>query len=453
MEFFLFMFITNEIREYIFNNLKNTKKLSKYFSYKIELTEINLLSVIDNLTSEDYFYWHNTSKKQQFIAIGRIELPVSKRTLSENKLINLYPLIKKKITFNYPTENYPIICGGIKFSEECTELWNDYNHYDFFIPKVLIFKINEELGLIINTNISNFNADSKIWDKINCKSGKCSENIETILNGKVYESTDPKYWDSIVKSALHKISQKDVSKVVLARKKSIALKQNIGNISASRIFEKLSNKHPESLVFGYKKQFSLFFGATPEKFLALRGNRIETEALAGSQTNGDTEDLLTDSKNLNEHKQVLDYILDGLKDITINWEYDKTPKIKDLKYIKHLLTSVSATFKQGTTSFDVIEKLFPTPAVCGYPKKEAMDIILNLEKFDRGLYSGIVGYLCPNGNADFYVALRSALIKNDILHAYAGCGIVAGSDSLKEYRETEYKFIPILSLIEDYDEI
>jgi isochorismate synthase EntC len=91
-------------------------------------------------------------------------------------------------------------------------------------------------------------------------------------------------------------------------------------------FEKLSNNHPESLVIGYKKQFSLFFGATPEKFLALRGNRIETESLAGSQTNGDTEDLLTDSKNFNEHKQVLDYILDGLKDITINWEYDKHPK-------------------------------------------------------------------------------------------------------------------------------
>jgi hypothetical protein len=67
MEFFLFMFITNEIREYIFNNLKNTKKLSKYFSYKIELTEINLLSVIDNLTSEDYFYWHNTSKNNNLL--------------------------------------------------------------------------------------------------------------------------------------------------------------------------------------------------------------------------------------------------------------------------------------------------------------------------------------------------------------------------------------------------
>ncbi len=447
------MFITSEIREFINNNLKNTKNLSKYYSYKFNLDKLNLLTLLDNFTKDDYFYWHNTSKNEQFIALGRIELPISKKILAENKLINLYPLIKHKISFNYPIETYPIICGGIKFSEETTELWNDYNHYDFFIPKVLIYRFDADYGLIINTNPLNFPSDNLLWDKINCTSGNCNENITSILNGKVYESTDPKYWESIVKSALHKISQNDVSKVVLARKKSIALKQNIETISAARIFEKLSERHSESLIFGYKKLSSLFFGATPEKFLALRGNKIETEALAGSQTNGDTEDLLNDPKNLNEHKQVLDYILEGLKDITINQKFDTEPKIKDLKYIKHLLTNVSATFKEKTTTFNVIEKLFPTPAVCGHPKNKAMNIILNLEKFDRGLYSGIIGYLCPNGNADFYVALRSALIKKDVLHAYAGCGIVAGSDAAKEYKETEYKFIPILSLIEDYDEL
>jgi len=453
MEFFLFMIITDEIREFINYNLKNTKKISKYFSYKFTLGKFNILELLDNLSEDDYFYWHNSSKNEHFLAIGRIELPISKKILAENKLINLYPLINQKICFNYSANNYPIICGGIKFSEETTELWNDFNHYDFFIPKVLIFNFNAEIGLIINTNKTNFMSDNLLWDKINCPSGKCSEHIQSILKGKIFESTDPNYWESIVKAALHKIAGNDVTKVVLARKKSIALKQKIETISAKRIFKVLNDKHAESLIFGYKKLSSLFFGATPEKFLALRGNKIETEALAGSQTNGDINDLLQDDKNLNEHKQVLDYILKGLSDITINQEFDKEPKIKDLKYIKHLLTNISATFKPGTTSFDVIEKLFPTPAVCGYPKNKAKEIILNLEKFDRGLYSGIIGYLCPNGNADFYVGLRSALIKKDILHAYAGCGIVAGSDPIKEYRETEYKFIPILSLIDDYDEL
>ncbi len=446
------MLITNEVREFIFNNLKNTKKIAKFYSYKFNINNFNFLSLMDNLVSENYFYWHNPLINQQFVAVGRIELPISKKILAENKLINLYPLIKQKIFFNYPESNLPIICGGIKFSEEISDIWNDFNQYDFFIPKVIIIKNNLEFSLIINTNINNFNEDTQLWDKINCSGGNCKENIQTVLSGKTFESTDKSYWNSIVKSALHKIANNEVTKVVLARKKSIALKQNIKNISPSQIFGTLSIKHPESLIFGYKKNESLFFGATPEKFLALRGNKIETEALAGSTTNGNGAELLNDIKNLNEHKQVLDYILYGLKDITVKQEFDPIPKIKDLHYIKHLQTNISATFKNGTTSFDVIEKLFPTPAVCGYPKHKAKEIILHLEKFDRGLYSGIIGFLCPNGNADFYVALRSALIKKDILHAFAGCGIVNGSDAEKEYTETEYKFIPILSLIEDFDE-
>jgi menaquinone-specific isochorismate synthase len=447
------MLITKEIKEFIFNNLKNTKNLSKYHSYKFELKDVNILTLLDNFTQEDYFYWHNSTKNEQFIALGRIELPLSKKILASNKLINLYPIIKQKINFNYNSENLPIICGAIKFSEESTDLWADFNHYDFFIPKVIIYNFNMNCGLIINTNGKNFNLDTSLWRKIDCTEGNCNENIEPILTGKIYESTDPKYWESIVKSALHKISENKVSKVVLARKKSIALKQNIKNISAAKIFMQLYEKHPESLVFGYKKAGSIFFGATPEKFLSLKGDTIETEALAGSQTNGDNNDLLNDIKNLNEHKQVLDYILEGLKQITNYQQYDEHPKIKDLKYIKHLLTNISAKFKEGITAFDVIEKLFPTPAVCGYPKEQAKNIIINLEKFDRGLYSGIIGYLCPSGNADFYVALRSAIIKNDTLHAYAGCGIVSGSDAYTELKETEYKFIPILSLIEDYDEL
>lgn len=446
------MLITNEVREFINNNLKNTKKITKYYSYKFNVKSFNLFSILDNVISENYFYWHNPSINQQFIAIGRIELPISKKTLSENKLINLYPLIKQKIYFNYSESNLPIICGGIKFSEEVSDIWSDFNQYDFFIPKVIIYQNNIDVTLIINTNSNNFNEDNILWDKINCNEGQCKENVETVLSGKTFESTDKSYWHLIVKSALHKILDNEVTKVVLARKKSIALKQDIKNISLSNIFSTLSKKHPESLIFGYKKNESLFFGATPEKFLALRGNKIETEALAGSTTNGNGLELLNDTKNLNEHKQVLDYILSGLKDITTKQVFDQKPSIKDLHYIKHLQTNISATFKNGTTSFDVIEKLFPTPAVCGYPKHKAKNIILHLEKFDRGLYSGIIGFLCPSGNADFYVALRSALIKKDILHAFAGCGIVNGSDAEKEYTETEYKFIPILSLIEDFDE-
>jgi len=76
-------------------------------------------------------------------------------------------------------------------------------------------------------------------------------------------------------------------------------------------------------------------------------------------------------------------------------------------------------------------------------------IIENLELFDRGLYSGALGWIDFNNNADIAVGIRSALLKGNQLRAFAGCGIVEGSEALSEYKETELKFQPILSLFEN----
>ena len=99
--------------------------------------------------------------------------------------------------------------------------------------------------------------------------------------------------------------------------------------------------------------------------------------------------------------------------------------------------------------FDILIKLHPTPAICGDPWKIAKDFILQKEPHDRGLYSGNIGWFNFSGSGEFAVAIRSALIKENKLYAYAGCGIVEGSEAKTEFEESEIKLKPILSLFDN----
>jgi len=98
-----------------------------------------------------------------------------------------------------------------------------------------------------------------------------------------------------------------------------------------------------------------------------------------------------------------------------------------------------------------MRSLFPTPAVCGIPKDKSLKLIEETETFDRGLFSGIIGWFNTDGYGEFFVSIRSALVNDKKLYAYAGCGIVDGSDPVEEFEETNLKLNPILSLFNNAD--
>jgi len=98
---------------------------------------------------------------------------------------------------------------------------------------------------------------------------------------------------------------------------------------------------------------------------------------------------------------------------------------------------------------NLLMKLHPTPAICGDPWKIAQNFILEMEPHDRGLYSGNIGWFNFNGSGEFAVGIRTALLKGNDLYAYAGCGIVEGSEAKVEYEESEIKLKPILALFID----
>ncbi|MCK7528226.1 MAG: chorismate-binding protein [Ignavibacteriales bacterium] len=98
-----------------------------------------------------------------------------------------------------------------------------------------------------------------------------------------------------------------------------------------------------------------------------------------------------------------------------------------------------------------MSSLFPTPAVCGIPKEQSLKMIEKTEDFDRGLFSGVIGWFNADNYGEFFVTIRSALVKDNKLYAYAGCGIVEGSDPQEEFDESKLKLKPILSLFNNAD--
>ena len=126
---------------------------------------------------------------------------------------------------------------------------------------------------------------------------------------------------------------------------------------------------------------------------------------------------------------------------------DKKPKILELEHVYHLHTPIEGTLTQHIHILDLLYEIYPTPAVLGIPKDKALKIIKNIEPYDRGWYSGCIGWFDLSGNGRFDVSIRSALQKENHLYCYSGSGIIKESHENHEWEETEIKFSHLLSLI------
>jgi 2-succinyl-5-enolpyruvyl-6-hydroxy-3-cyclohexene-1-carboxylate synthase len=205
-----------------------------------------------------------------------------------------------------------------------------------------------------------------------------------------------------------------------------------------------------------------FIGCTPERLFRVEGPQLLTQALAGTVRRAAEHDEraaiaeLRSSKNMQEHRFVVDYIHDALAAAGLVIR-TRGPRTIRLPRLMHLATDISGhlplpeqqqgkdddvgdapTQRLGALVHTLLETLHPTPAVCGMPREQTMADLPGLEGFDRGLYAGPLGWFSHNAS-DFCVAIRSARVSENVVTAYAGCGIVSRSESLSEWDESELK--------------
>jgi len=197
-----------------------------------------------------------------------------------------------------------------------------------------------------------------------------------------------------------------------------------------------------------------FIGATPERLLRIRDGRLTTEAIAGSTARGATaaedaalgRDLLSSAKDLHEHGCVRESILSRLQRVGVSGKAEAEPRLLQLANVQHLYTSITAEVGEDAHLLDIAAELHPTPAVGGKPREKAVPRIAKLERLERGLYAGLVGWFNHLNEGELVVGIRSALIDGATARLYAGAGIVEGSDAEKETRETEMKLRAMLEV-------
>lgn len=187
---------------------------------------------------------------------------------------------------------------------------------------------------------------------------------------------------------------------------------------------------------------STLVGATPETLLRLDGTTLELDALAGSVAPG----AAFGPKEHAEHQHVVDGIAAALQPYCSALEFPAQPLFRELPNIRHLWTPVRATLRGMDVLPAVWTALFPTAAVAGTPRPDALDFIARQEALDRGWYAGAVGAL-GGGRAHLCVPLRCALLDGATARLFVGAGLVAGSTAPAEWDETQRKAAPMLDAL------
>ena len=193
-------------------------------------------------------------------------------------------------------------------------------------------------------------------------------------------------------------------------------------------------------------------GCTPELLCHIQKQNhtysLFSEALAGTIIRGSNdfedrafeEQLKTSQKDRQEHQIVVDGITEVLESYCSEIHCESHPNIKKQQHVQHLQTRITAEVSQSNS--DNLEKLIlelhPTPAVCGYPKTAALDVLMKIEQFDRGLYAGAIGII-SHLEITLCVGIRSALYYKNQYWLWGGAGLVQNSQAKKEYQEMNNK--------------
>lgn len=264
-----------------------------------------------------------------------------------------------------------------------------------------------------------------------------------------------------VEKALDRIADGELQKIVVARRKDIAVTDGAAGAAGAdlpgSLFTALRDRFPACFVFATGQGESAFVGASPELLVRRRGAGLDTVALAGSAARGtDAEDdraaalLRASAKNRHEHELVRRRIERVLAPISVWVQTEDEPSVARVANIQHLATPVHAQLSEPHSTIELVGRLHPTPAVAGEPVEEAVTAIAAIEDFDRGWYAGPLGWMDAAFDGEFCVALRSALIDGSTARLYAGAGIVAGSKVADELAETDLKLgalLPILRVL------
>jgi isochorismate synthase len=265
------------------------------------------------------------------------------------------------------------------------------------------------------------------------------------------EEMDPAAWRQQIGAIRAAIAAGRCDKIVAARCTMVELSRAA---DPAAVLATLERRYADCYRFGYRfGKGAMFVGAPPERLIARVGDRVFTEALAGSiaaepgQEEVAARALLASSKDRSEQDFVVQTIRAVLGPLCKELEVPAQPEIRALRHVLHLKTPITGTLARPAHVLDLVAALHPTPAVGGVPTDAAMAWIAEHERAPRGWYAAPVGWFDDSGQGEFAVAIRSGLLTDNQAYIYAGAGIVRDSDPDAEFAETRLKQRAVLDAL------
>jgi len=224
------------------------------------------------------------------------------------------------------------------------------------------------------------------------------------------------------------------------------------------LYRALRSLNPSPYMYFYDFGDLQVVGSSPEILVRQEkrdGEKIVTiRPLAGTRPRGINpeederlaRELLADPKEIAEHVMLIDLARNDVGRIAKTGTVKVTDSMSIEKYshVQHIVSSVEGELLDNMSNMDVLRATFPAGTLSGAPKIRAMEIIDEVEIVKRGVYGGAVGYLSFSGDMDVAIAIRTGVIRDGMLHSQAGAGVVADSDPIAEWKETEAKARAVL---------
>lgn len=317
------------------------------------------------------------------------------------------------------------------------------------IPRVMVIfdHIYQELLLIGRVNGTDDTAINALLDEVEAR----LESLPSLppKDGRPQDvalasNTSKERYFEIVETCREYIKAGDIFQVVPSQRFSAAFKQK--SISLYRALRRLN---PSAFMFHINLGDVRLVGSSPEILVRLREGRVAIRPIAGTRPRSGNpaedalraEDLMNDPKERAEHLMLLDLGRNDVGRVAAYGSVEVTEQfiVERYSHVMHIVSHVEGNLRPGLDAVDALFAGFPAGTVSGAPKIRAMQIIDEVETHRRGIYGGAVGYFGWNGDLDTCIALRTAVLKDGMLHIQAGGGVVLDSDAQYEYDETVHK--------------
>lgn len=328
--------------------------------------------------------------------------------------------------------------------------------------EVIVFdNLNGRMFVVVHADLKQGDTFESCTTRLKDITDKMASPVPTLKShsGNVIEEKDfvSGFTEDGFKQAVDRVKEYilegDCMQVVLSQRLSIPF-----SAAPLDLYRALRGLNPSPYMYFLDLDDFQVVGSSPEILVRLDDSEVTVRPIAGTRRRGYSEEedqameaeLLADPKELAEHLMLIDLGRNdaGRVSETGSVKLTENMRVERYSHVMHIVSNVIGKLKPELSAMDVLRATFPAGTVSGAPKIRAMEIIDELEPVKRGVYSGAIGYISWSGNMDTAIAIRTAVIKDGILHMQAGAGIVADSVPELEWKETMNKSRAIFKAVE-----